>query len=80
MSGANLTQAQIDQRKLMKEELARAAQANKVNAVSGAGADKAMIAHKNAIKNALQMAIHEKMITKTRKMVGDNTLHKAIID
>ena len=53
MSGVNLTEAQINQKKIMKEELARAAKANKVNAVSGVGANKAMIDHKNAIKAAL---------------------------
>jgi phosphopantetheinyl transferase (holo-ACP synthase) len=51
-----------------------------VNAVSGAGVNAAMIANRNAIKEALAKAIHEKMLAKTRKVVGNQTLHKSIID
>ena len=64
----------------MKEELEKAAKANKVNSVSGAGVDAKMITNKNAIKAALEKAIHERMLAKTRKVVGNQTLHKATID
>ena len=64
----------------MKIHGEKAAKANKVNSVSGAGVDAKMIANKNAIKAALEKAIHERMLAKTRKVVGNQTLHKTTID
>ena len=39
-----------------------------------------MIANKNTIKKALELAIHERMLAKTRKIVGNQNLNKVVID
>ena len=39
-----------------------------------------MIAQKNLIKAALEKAIYEKMVAKTRTITGNQTLHKTVID
>lgn len=80
MAGANLTMDQINVKKDMKEELAQAAIKNKVNAMAAAPVSAQMIAQKNLIKAALEKAIYEKMVAKTRSVTGNPTLHKADID
>ena len=54
----------------MKDEIANAALKNKVNNVAGAGVSTAQIAARNNIKAALEKAIFDKMIAKTRKVTG----------
>ena len=39
-----------------------------------------MIAQKNLIKEALEKAIYDKMLSKTRVVTGNQSLHKAVID
>lgn len=48
--------------------------------MTGNNVNKTAMNNHNAIKEALAKAIHEKMLAKTRKVVGNQTLHKSVID
>lgn len=70
---------------MVKDKQERAGMKDKVNALVNAMSDEVavdakMVANKNAIKAALQKAIYERMVAKTRKVIGDQDIEYAQID
>lgn len=76
-AGVGLTEEQIGFKKDLKGEIKLAMVNKKVSQMSeGVVVDEQLVKKKLAIKAALEQAIKQKMIKKTKDVTGIQTLHK----